>query len=96
MYAQRVFMAIETMNNQQKTIDAQTNHIIELAWCDDTSFETIEEQFGVPEKEIIKIMRANLKPKSFKTWRERASGRKQKHKKLAASQKVQIKDFAGL
>jgi uncharacterized protein (TIGR03643 family) len=89
-------MAKNLMSNQQKEIDARTSHIIELAWCDDTSFETIEEQFGVPEKEVIKIMRGYLKPKSFKVWRERASGRKQKHKKLNASQKVQPKDFAGL
>lgn len=84
------------MNNHSKDIDAQTNHIIELAWCDDTPFETIEMQFGVPEKEVIKIMRSNLKPKSFKVWRERASGRKQKHKNRNASQKVQPKEFAGL
>lgn len=84
------------MNNHPKELDPQTNHIIELAWCDDTSFETIEMQFGVSEKEVIKIMRSNLKPKSFKVWRERASGRKQKHKKLTASQKIQPKDFSGL
>lgn len=84
------------MDNHQKEIDAQTSHIIELAWCDDTSFETIEEQFGVSEKEVIKIMRSNLKLKSFKVWRERASGRKQKHKARNSSQKVQSKDFTGL
>ena len=82
------------MDNHPKNIDAKTNHIIELAWCDDTSFETIKEQFGVAEKDVIKIMRSNLKPKSFKVWRERASGRKQKQ--LNLSQKIQQKDFTGL
>lgn len=84
------------MDNLPKELDAQTNHIIELAWCDDTPFETIEMQFGVSEKEVIKIMRSNLKAKSFKVWRERASGRKQKHRNRNASQKIQLKDFAGL
>jgi len=84
------------MDNHSNNIDAEINHIIELAWCDDTSFETIEMQFGVPEKEVIKIMRSNLKPKSFKVWRERASGRKQKHNKRSNSQKVQVKEFTGV
>ncbi len=84
------------MNNHPKELDAQTNHIIDLAWCDDTSFETIEEQFGVSEKEVIKIMRSSLRTRSFKLWRKRVSGRKVKHKKLTISQKVHPKDFAGL
>jgi len=84
------------MNKHPKDIDADTSHIIELAWCDDTSFETIEEQFGVAEKDVIKIMRSNLKPRSFKVWRERVSGRKQKHKRLKDQQETPSQDFAGL
>lgn len=83
------------MDNHQKNIDAQTNHIIDLAWCDDTPFETIEEQFGVSEKHVIKIMRGHLKPKSFKVWRERVSGRKIKHKKLNSLKDNDDKDFTG-
>ncbi len=74
------------MDNHQKNIDSETNHIIELAWCDDTSFETIEMQFGISEKEVIKIMRSNLKSKSFKVWRTRVSGRKAKHQRINNSQ----------
>ena len=33
------------------------------------------------ESEVIKIMRKNLKSKSFKIWRERVSGRTRKHEK---------------
>lgn len=84
------------MDNHQKNLDSKTNHIIDLAWCDDTSFETIEEQFGVSEKEVIKIMRSSLKTRSFKLWRKRVSGRKIKHKKLTTLQKIHLKDFAGL
>lgn len=84
------------MNKRPEEPDFEISHIIELAWCDDTSFETIEMQFGMPEKEVIKIMRTNLKPKSFKIWRERVSGRKQKHKNRNNSQKIQPKEFAGM
>ena len=55
--------------------------IIKLAWHDKTSFEKIKRLFGVSEKEVVKIMRKNLKPNSFKNWRKRVSGRKSKHEK---------------
>ena len=72
------------------------DNIIKLAWCDRTSFEKIERIHGVNESGVIKIMRKNLKPKSFKVWRERVSGRTRKHeKKRALSQqftKIDIKN----
>ena len=55
--------------------------IIELAWHDKTSFEKIKRLFNLSESEVIKIMRKNLKPRSFKNWRKRVSGRKSKHEK---------------
>ena len=55
--------------------------IIKLAWCDKTSFEKIKRIHKVSESEVIKIMRKNLKLKSFKLWRARVSGRKRKHEK---------------
>ena len=58
-----------------------TDSIIKLAWHDKTSFEKIKRLFGISEKEVIKIMRKNLKPSSFKNWRIRVSGRKSKYEK---------------
>jgi len=55
--------------------------IIKLAWHDKSSFEKIYRLYGIPEKEVILIMRKNLKPKSFKNWRKRVSGKKSKHEK---------------
>ncbi|MDC0975465.1 TIGR03643 family protein [Alphaproteobacteria bacterium] len=52
-----------------------------MAWCDKTSFDSIQDQTGLAEKEVIKIMRSNLKRSSFKVWRERVCGRKAKHEK---------------
>lgn len=62
--------------------DIQLDRIIEMAWEDRTPFEAIVYQFGLPEKEVIKLMRKNLKEKSFKLWRKRVqSGTSQKHLK---------------
>lgn len=55
--------------------------IIKLAWHDNTSFEKIFRLYGISEKEVILIMRKNLKPNSFKIWRKRVSGRKSKHER---------------
>ena len=58
------------------------NNIIEMAWCDKTSFDSIKLQTNLSEKEVIKIMRSNLKKSSFKLWRQRVYGRKAKHEKI--------------
>ena len=70
-------MCIRDSHNMQENID----NIIKLAWCDKTSFEKIKRIHGVTESEVIKIMRTNLKPRSFKLWRTRVTGRTRKHEK---------------
>ncbi|MEZ4852893.1 TIGR03643 family protein [Flavobacterium sp.] len=58
----------------------QIDRIIEMAWEDRTPFEAIKFQFGLPEKEAIKLMRTELKRSSFNRWRKRVnSGVSQKH-----------------
>jgi len=56
------------------------DRIIEMAWEDRTSFDAIENQFGVSEQEVIKIMRREMKPSSFRMWRKRVQGRRTKHR----------------
>lgn len=56
------------------------SEIIEMAWCDKTSFEDIKTLTGLSEKDVIHILRAHLKPRSFKVWRTRVTGRSAKHK----------------
>ena len=63
-------------------ISAEHSQIIEMAWCDDTSFDAIQMQTGLQEKDVIKIMRTYMKPSSFRMWRKRMYGRKTKHEKL--------------
>jgi uncharacterized protein (TIGR03643 family) len=55
------------------------SRIIEMAWEDRTPFEAIEALFGLPEKEVIALMRREMKPSSFRMWRKRVSGRATKH-----------------
>ncbi|MGB3533805.1 MAG: TIGR03643 family protein [Microcoleaceae cyanobacterium] len=59
----------------QPTID----RVIEMAWEDRTPFEAIETQFGLKEKEVIALMRRDMKASSFKMWRKRVTSRKTKH-----------------
>ena len=56
--------------------------VIGMAWSDKISFEKIKKKTGLSEKEVIKIMRANLKRKSYILWRKRVRGRLTKHRKL--------------
>ena len=56
-----------------------TDRIIEMAWEDRTTFDAIELQFGLKQEDVIKLMRKELKPSSFKLWRQRTKGRTTKH-----------------
>ena len=58
------------------------NRVIEMAWEDRTPFEAIEYNYHLNEQAVINLMRKHLKPRSFKVWRERVTGRKTKHLKL--------------
>jgi uncharacterized protein (TIGR03643 family) len=55
--------------------------VIEMAWCDKTTFNSIEALTGLSEADIIQIMQKELKPSSFRMWCKRVSGRSTKHKK---------------
>ena len=59
----------------------QIDRIIEMAWEDRTPFDAIQIQFGLKEEEVIRMMRREMKPSSFKMWRARVQGRKTKHLK---------------
>ncbi|MEO0854132.1 MAG: TIGR03643 family protein [Cyanobacteria bacterium J06648_11] len=61
-------------------LDPQTiDRVIEMAWEDRTPFEAIAEQYELSESQTIALMRREMKPSSFRMWRQRVSGRKTKH-----------------
>ena len=62
--------------------DADLDRIIQMAWEDRTSFDTIRSQFGLTPGDVIKLMRQQLTANSFKLWRKRTAGRRTKHQAL--------------
>ncbi|BDA67560.1 hypothetical protein CAL7716_017260 [Calothrix sp. PCC 7716] len=61
-------------------LDSETiDRVVEMAWEDRTPFEAIEIQFGLQEKQVIELMRREMKASSFRMWRERVTGRNTKH-----------------
>ena len=69
----------------------ETSRIIEMAWEDRTTFDSIKDQFGLSESEIIKIMRKHMKRSSFKMWRKRVQGRSTKHSRMSSRDKLRFK-----
>lgn len=70
------------MNKLKNLSERDLDRIIEMAWEDRTPFEAIQTQFGLLEKEVISLMRRQLKRSSFELWRKRVhSGVSQKHRK---------------
>ena len=61
---------------------ADVSRIIEMAWEDRTPFEAILRTYDLAEPAVIRLMRANLKPGSFRLWRARVTGRATKDSAL--------------
>lgn len=58
------------------------SEIIEMAWSDEVSFDSIKLNIGLSEAEVIAIMRKHLRRSSFCLWRKRVTGRLLKHSRL--------------
>ena len=70
---------------------ADIDRIIEMAWEDRTTFEAIDHQFGLSEKEVIALMRREMKASSFRMWRKRTDGRSTKHARLRSANVTRFK-----
>ena len=69
----------------------QTDRIIEMAWEDRTPFEAILAQFRLREDDVIRLMRRELKPASWRMWRARVQGRATKHQVKSAVDDARFK-----
>lgn len=58
---------------------ADIDRIVEMAWEDRTPFDAIKAQFGVPESEVIELMKYEMHLNNWKKWRARVQGRTTKH-----------------
>lgn len=68
----------------------EIDRIIMMAWEDRTSFDAIRSQFGLSPGDVIKLMRRELKPGSFRLWRQRTSGRATKHEAKFSDQHSRV------
>jgi uncharacterized protein (TIGR03643 family) len=75
---------------KQEYSESFINDIIRMAWADDVAFDKIKKELALSESEVIKVIRSNLKPNSFKLWRKRVSGRSSKHEKRAKFQRQEV------
>ena len=69
-----------SIQEKYQLTDEDVDRIIGMAWEDRTPFGAIEFQFGLPEAEVIKLMRQEMKPSSWRMWRQRVQGRATKHR----------------
>ena len=67
------------------------DRVIEMAWEDRTPFDAIETQFGLSEQDVITMMRREMKPASWRMWRERVQGRLTKHAALSGVDDARFK-----
>ena len=51
--------------------EAELSEIVQMALSDHVSFEDIRSQYGLVEKDVVKLMRENLKQGSYRAWRKR-------------------------
>ena len=82
----------KSSNPEPKNIGS-TDWIIWAAWADRITFEEIKEKSEKTESEVIKIMRSNLKPLSFKLWRRRVHEKSIKHRKLFENSRKKMRKF---
>ena len=56
-----------------KYSEAELSEIVQMALSDHISFGDIYRQYGLAEKEVVKLMRQNLKKGSYRAWRKRVN-----------------------
>ena len=58
---------------KEKYSEAELSEIVQMALSDHISFKDINTQYGIREKEVVKLMRMNLKKGSYRAWRKRVT-----------------------
>ena len=57
--------------SNNKLSEADVSAVVEMALSDHVSFATIEQEFGLSDSQVKDLMRASLKPASYRAWRKR-------------------------
>ncbi|MCF6445770.1 TIGR03643 family protein [Nereida sp. MMG025] len=59
------------MKTDQPLSPEHISHVIEMALSDHVSFDDIRAEYGLREAQVKALMRENLRPSSYRTWRKR-------------------------
>lgn len=78
--------------NPEPKDKSSNDWIIWAAWADRITFEEIKEKTGKSESEVIKIMRKNLKPSSFRLWRKRVHTKSIKNRKKFVEERKKLRE----
>ena len=68
-----VILNEQVMNMKARYSEAELSEIVQMALSDHVSFKDISAQYGLAEKDVVKLMRENLKKGSYRAWRKRVS-----------------------
>ena len=68
------------------------NWVIWAAWADRITFEEIREKSNFTEAQVIKLMRKELKPTSFRLWRKRVHNTSIKHRKKFKLERKKLRE----
>ena len=61
-------MSEESFEKLLNLTSVDISQVIQLAWEDDTSFETIQHRFGLSESDVARLMRSELNPSAYTLW----------------------------
>ena len=59
--------------------ESDLDRLIEMAWQDRITFDTIYKQYGITENQLKNKMRKLISKQGYKRWRKRVQNRKTKH-----------------
>ncbi len=91
MLKNKIDRPVTKSKNPEPKNEQSIDWIIWAAWADRITFEEIREKTGKAESEVIKVMRSNLSPSSFKLWRKRVREKSIKHRKKFEYSRKEIK-----
>ncbi len=91
MLKNKIDRPVTKSKNPEPKNEQSIDWIIWAAWADRITFEEIREKTGKAESEVIKVMRLNLSPSTFKLWRKRVREKSIKHRKKFEYSRKEIK-----
>ena len=81
----------ETKVKNKEPKIGSSDWVIWAAWADRITFEEIREKANLTENQVIKIMRKELKPSSFRLWRKRVRNKSIKHRRKFELNRKELK-----